>query len=103
MIRMARSPPAGRTDAFQQTGWERTQFDVNSNRDDNDPDYVETATKVHWKNQIFCATIDTDVDFDRSRGRGWHDGFLQGLTQRDIYGGCSGLLSFHHRLDRLIN
>jgi len=51
------------TDAFQQTGWNRTAFDVNCNRNDNDPDYVETATQVHWKNGAFCMTIDTDVDF----------------------------------------
>jgi hypothetical protein len=91
------------TDALQQTGWQRTAFDVNCNRNDADPQYVETATKAHWKNGLFCVTLDTDVDFNRARGRGWYDGTLQGLTTYSIYGGCSGLLSFHHRVDRLVN
>jgi hypothetical protein len=91
------------TDALHDTGWNRTAFDVNCNRDDSNPVYVETATLAHWKNGIFCLTIDTDVDFNRARARGHRNGNLTGITTVDIYGGCSGLLSFHQSVERLIN
>ncbi|MFD0772890.1 hypothetical protein ACFQZ2_03020 [Streptomonospora algeriensis] len=62
-----------------------------------------SSTYAHFRNNIFCATIDTHVYADRNTVNGQGDGNLHGEWNWSKSGGCNALLSFHNELERTQN
>lgn len=87
-----------RLDWLEQTGWRlidenwTTEFSCRR---------VLSEHFVHYRNSIFCATIDTDVFFDVNRVEGLpgEDGVTQYTFSFRKSGGCNFLLRYHRDTD----
>jgi hypothetical protein len=66
----------------------RTQFDPCSQS--------ESSSYVHFRNNIFCAFVDTHTYYDRNYVFGKPNGSLAWQWNTRKSGGCTSLLSFHH-------
>ena len=62
-----------------------------------------SSSYVHYRNGLFCLTIDTHTYYDRNTIRGRWDGYLLAEWNTWNSGGCTGLLSFHYNFRRDLN
>ena len=69
----------------------------------NSQTQVRSSSYAHFRNGIFCLTIDTHTYYDRNNAYGKYNGYLVGQVTWRKSGGCTGLLSFHSRLVRTLN
>lgn len=87
-----------RLDWLEQTGWRL----INHNWiTDFTCQRVLSESSVHYRNSIFCLTIDTDVFFDVNRVEGLpgENGVTQYAYAHRKFGGCSAALSYHRDTD----
>lgn len=85
---------------LQATGWRKLSEDYDTWA--NCTESV-SSSKVRYRNQIFCAFIDTYADYDRNTVRGRWNGWLVGETNSWVSGGCSSWLTRHWELKRTKN
>lgn len=80
-------------DWLEQTGWRLISHDW---RYAFTCDQVMSYSVVHYKNQIFCITVDTDVYYDVAKveGLAGADGQTRFTWEARKFGGCSALLAF---------
>jgi hypothetical protein len=85
-----------RLDWLEQTGWRLIDHEW---RRGFNCDRVLSHSIVHYRNGVFCATIDTDVFFDKNRVEGLPGGSTRWVWEARKFGGCSALLSYHRNQD----
>jgi hypothetical protein len=64
---------------------------------------LRSSSYAHFRNGVFCFTIDTHTYYDRNNAYGRRDGYLLGTVSASKSGGCTALLSFGHVLKRTLN
>lgn len=62
-----------------------------------------SSTYAHFRNNLFCLTIDTHVHVDRNTVHGQADGNLRGVWNWSKSGGCNALLSLNNQLERTLD
>jgi hypothetical protein len=72
-------------------GWSVVSSTLYCDYDPVAPQYV-SHTYAHFKNPYFCASIDTDVYYDRNNAQGGGNGALSGYVYVHWTGGCSSLI-----------
>lgn len=90
-------------DHLEQTGWRQISHEWNV----SDPAIAFTCERVlsdaraHFKNMIFCITVDTDVFYDTNRVEGLPGtpGTARFTWSARKFGGCSALLAFKRDTD----
>lgn len=85
---------------FSTSGW---RLEDHNWRNVYSPAQTTSSTYAHFRNDLFCVTIDTHAHADRNTVHGQADGDLQGVWSWSKSGGCDSLLSFNHRLERTLN
>jgi hypothetical protein len=83
-------------------GWERREHNFFC-RYENEQRQLRSSSFVHYRNGIFCLTIDAHTWYERNNAYGRRNGDLVGTVNWRKEGGCVGLLSFHHFLRRTLN
>jgi hypothetical protein len=84
------------------TGWSRVAHNFFCRYEDSQRK-LRSSSFAHYRNGIFCLTIDAHTYYERNNAYGRRDGYLIGTVNWRKEGGCVGLLSFHHFLRRTLN
>jgi hypothetical protein len=82
---------------MSQSGWERLGNDWSRGADCAS---AGSSSFVHFKNKVFCASIDTNVWYNRNTIYGYPNGAMRGKVHSEKRGGCVRLLSFDKKMVR---
>jgi hypothetical protein len=82
---------------FRASGWGRVSHSHNHY---NGVTFASTNTVAHYRNGIFCATIDTHTYHDQTYWRGHFNGAWYWSYRVRKSGGCTGLLHYEYIVDR---
>ncbi|RKS08529.1 hypothetical protein DFP74_4238 [Nocardiopsis sp. Huas11] len=85
---------------FSTSGWSLESHNWNNVYNSSQ---TTSSTYAHFRNNLFCVTIDTHVYADRNTVHGQASGNLRGVWNWSKSGGCNSLLSFNHQLERTLN
>lgn len=78
---------------FTASGWNRESYNWSY---DNNGLYAYTDTTAHYRNGIFCLTIDTHTYHNQTYFEGWYDGYWYWSYSVDKSGGCTALLHYEY-------
>jgi hypothetical protein len=78
---------------FTGSGWGRESYNWTH---DNNGWYAYTDTTAHYRNGVFCLTIDTHTYHNQTYFEGWYDGYWYWSYQVDKSGGCTDLLHYEY-------
>lgn len=81
---------------FSGSGWGRESHDHNHY---DGVTYGSIDTTAHYRNGVFCATIDAHTYHDQTYFRGHFDGEWYWSYEVDKSGGCTGLLHYEYIAD----
>jgi hypothetical protein len=87
---------------YSPSGWQLKENNFFC-RYENSQTQVRSSSYAHFRNGVFCLTIDTHTYYDRNNAYGRYNGYLVGQVNWRKSGGCTGLLSFHTQLVRTLN
>lgn len=95
----------GRYGSYYYTWYSPSGWQLKENNFQNYYTCYQTTVSsyAHFRNGIFCFTIDTHTYYDRNTVHGRYDGWLLGNVYAYKSGGCTSLLSFHYALRRTYN
>lgn len=81
---------------FTGSGWGRESGRFSY---DNNGSWAYTDVAGHFRNGVFCLTIDTHTYHNKTYFEGWYDGYWYWEYEVDKSGGCTDLLHYEYIAD----